>query len=70
MQTMAGVPGEDRVRIFHVIRDLFADTFGGWDKVTNQVVGGGMHAQRMATLDSFDLEPVKARARAVAGITV
>ena len=68
MKTMDGVSGEDRTRIFHVIRDLFADTFGGWDKVTNQLVGGGMHAQRMATLDTFDLEPVKARAREVAGI--
>ena len=69
MRTMEGVSGEDRTRIFHLIRDLFADTYGGWDKVTNQVVGGGMHHQRMATLDTFDLEPVKARARAVAGIT-
>jgi 4-hydroxybutyryl-CoA dehydratase/vinylacetyl-CoA-Delta-isomerase len=69
MKTMEGVSGEDRTRIFHIIRDLFADTYGGWDKVTNQVVGGGMHHQRMATLDSYDLEPVKARARAVAGIT-
>ena len=68
MRTMDGVRGEDRVRIFHVIRDLFADTFGGWDKVTSQVIGGGIHAQRMATLDSFDLEPVKARARLAAGI--
>jgi 4-hydroxybutyryl-CoA dehydratase/vinylacetyl-CoA-Delta-isomerase len=69
MRTMDGVSGEDRTRIFHIIRDLFADTYGGWDKVTNQVVGGGMHHQRMATLDSFDLEPVKARARDAAGIT-
>jgi 4-hydroxybutyryl-CoA dehydratase/vinylacetyl-CoA-Delta-isomerase len=69
MRTMEGVSGEDRTRIFHIIRDLFADTYGGWDKVTNQVVGGGMHHQRMATLDSFDLEPVKARARQAAGIT-
>jgi 4-hydroxybutyryl-CoA dehydratase/vinylacetyl-CoA-Delta-isomerase len=69
MRTMEGVSGEDRTRIFHIIRDLFADTYGGWDKVTNQVVGGGMHHQRMATLDSFDLDPVKARARAAAGIT-
>jgi 4-hydroxybutyryl-CoA dehydratase/vinylacetyl-CoA-Delta-isomerase len=68
MRTMEGVSGEDRTRIFHLIRDLFADTYGGWDKVTNQVVGGGMHHQRMATLDSFDLDPVKARARQVAGI--
>jgi 4-hydroxybutyryl-CoA dehydratase/vinylacetyl-CoA-Delta-isomerase len=69
MRTMEGVSGEDRTRIFHIIRDLFADTYGGWDKVTSQVVGGGMHHQRMATLDSFDLEPVKARARQAAGIT-
>ena len=68
MRTMEGVSGEDRTRIFHIIRDLFADTYGGWDKVTNQVVGGGMHHQRMATLDSYDLEPVKARARIAAGI--
>jgi 4-hydroxybutyryl-CoA dehydratase/vinylacetyl-CoA-Delta-isomerase len=68
MRTMEGVSGEDRTRIFHIIRDLFADTYGGWDKVTNQVVGGGMHHQRMATLDSYDLEPVKTRARAAAGI--
>lgn len=68
MRTMEGVSGEDRTRIFHIIRDLFADTYGGWDKVTNQVVGGGMHHQRMAALDSYDLAPVKARARAAAGI--
>jgi len=68
MRTMSEVEGEDRTRIFHVIRDLFADSFGGWDKVTNQVVDGGMHAQRMATLDAFDLEPARRRARAAAGI--
>lgn len=69
MRTMEGVNGEDRTRIFHIIRDLFADTYGGWDKVTNQVVGGGMHHQRMRTLETYDLEPVKARARQAAGIT-
>jgi 4-hydroxybutyryl-CoA dehydratase/vinylacetyl-CoA-Delta-isomerase len=68
MRTMEGVSGEDRTRIFHLIRDLFADTYGGWDKVTNQVIGGGMHAQRMAALDSFDLEAAKSRARQMAGI--
>jgi 4-hydroxybutyryl-CoA dehydratase / vinylacetyl-CoA-Delta-isomerase len=68
MRTMDGVSGEDRLRIFHVIRDLTADTYGGWDKVTNQVVGGGMHHQRMAALDAFDLATVTRRARAAAGI--
>jgi hypothetical protein len=65
---MSEVRGEDRTRVFHVSRDLFADSFGGWDKVTNQVVDGGMHAQRMATLDAFDLEPARRRAREAAGI--
>ncbi len=68
MRTMEGVSGEDRLRIFHIIRDLTADTYGGWDKVTNQVIGGGMHHQRMATLDAFDLETVRSRAREAAGI--
>ncbi len=68
LRTMEGVDGEDRMRIFHIIRDLTADTYGGWDKVTNQVVGGGMHFQQMATLDTFDMAPAKERARAAAGI--
>lgn len=68
MRTMEGVSGEDRLRIFHIIRDLTADTYGGWDKVTNQVIGGGMHHQRMATLDAFDLETVRSRAKEAAGI--
>jgi 4-hydroxybutyryl-CoA dehydratase/vinylacetyl-CoA-Delta-isomerase len=68
MRTMSEVRGEDRTRIFHVIRDLFADSFGGWGKVTKQVVDGGMHARRMATLDAFDLEPPRRRAREAAGI--
>ena len=68
LRTMEGVDGEDRMRIFHIIRDLTADTYGGWDKVTNQVVGGGMQFQQMATLDTFDMAPAKERARAAAGI--
>ena len=69
IRTMEGVSGEDRMRIFHIIRDLTADTYGGWDKVTNQVVGGGMHFQQMATLDTFDMAPARKRAYAAAGIT-
>ncbi len=68
IRTMEGVSGEDRMRIFHIIRDLTADTYGGWDKVTNQVVGGGMHFQQMATLDTFDMAPARKRAYAAAGI--
>ena len=44
VETLGGQGGGGRpdMRIFHIIRDLTADTYGGWDKVTNQVVGGGM----------------------------
>lgn len=38
------------------------------DSVSRRDGGGGMHRQRMLALDSFDLAPVKARARAAAGI--
>lgn len=68
LRTMPGVTGEDRMKIFHVIRDLTADHYGGWAKITNQMVGGGLHAQRMAALRTFPSEAAKARARRVARI--
>jgi 4-hydroxybutyryl-CoA dehydratase/vinylacetyl-CoA-Delta-isomerase len=68
LRTMEGVSGEDRMRIFHVIRDLTADHYGGWAKISNQMVGGGLHAQRMATLRTYPAAAAKARARRVAGI--
>jgi len=68
LRTMDGVTGEDRMKIFHVIRDLTADHYGGWAKVNDQMVSGGLHAQRMATLRTFPSEAAKARARRVAHI--
>lgn len=68
LRTMEGVTGENRMKIFHVIRDLTADHYGGWAKVTNQMVGGGLYAQRMATLRTFPSEAAKARARRMARI--
>jgi 4-hydroxybutyryl-CoA dehydratase / vinylacetyl-CoA-Delta-isomerase len=68
LRTMPGVTGEDRMKIFHVIRDLTADHYGGWAKISSQMVGGGLHAQRMATLRTFPADAAKARARRVARI--
>ncbi len=68
LRTMEGVTGEDRMKIFHVIRDLTADHYGGWAKVTNQMVGGGLYAQRMATLRTSPTDAAKARARRMARI--
>jgi 4-hydroxybutyryl-CoA dehydratase/vinylacetyl-CoA-Delta-isomerase len=68
LRTMDGVTGEDRMKIFHLVRDLSADQYGGWKKVTEQMIGGGLIAQRMNALDHYPLEEVKARARAAAHI--
>ena len=68
LRTMEGVTGEDRMKVFHVIRDLTADHYGGWAKITNQMVSGGLHAQRMAALRTYPSEAAKARVRRVAHI--
>src|SRR5208282_2167861 len=49
MGTMTGVDGEYRARLFHAIRDLTADAYGGWKAVTNVQAGGGLYAQRIVT---------------------
>lgn len=63
MKTMNGVDGEDRMRVFHMIRDLTADTYAGWLKVSNQHIAGGIFAARQAAHRNYDLEAVKARVR-------
>lgn len=68
LRTMDGVTGEHRMKIFHLIRDMSADQYGGWKKVTEQMIGGGLIAQRMNALDHYPLERVKVRARAAANI--
>jgi len=68
LRTMKGVTGEDRMKIFHLIRDLSADQYGGWKKVTEQMIGGGLIASRMNALDHYPLDQVKAKARAAAKI--
>ena len=67
LRTMDGVTGEDRMRVFHLIRDMTADQYGGWAKVNNQMVGGGLYAQRLASLRTHDMVSAKARARAATG---
>lgn len=59
---MAGggdVDGEYRTRLFHAIRDLTADAFGGWKQVTNVLAGGGLYAQRIVTRRHYDIEAAK-----------
>lgn len=66
VRTMDGVSGADRMRVFHLIRDLTADAYGGWLKVTSQSVGGGMDQQRAATHSHYDLARARQRVREAA----
>jgi 4-hydroxybutyryl-CoA dehydratase/vinylacetyl-CoA-Delta-isomerase len=68
MATMEGVDGEYRIRLFHAIRDLTADAYGGWLQVTNIQGGGGLYAQRIVTRKHYDIEHAKRMALESAGI--
>jgi 4-hydroxybutyryl-CoA dehydratase/vinylacetyl-CoA-Delta-isomerase len=68
MRTMDGVDGEYRTRLFHALRDLTADAYGGWRLVTNIQAGGGLYAQRIVTRKHYDLEKAKRMALAAAGM--
>jgi 4-hydroxybutyryl-CoA dehydratase / vinylacetyl-CoA-Delta-isomerase len=68
---MAGGPdatGEYRARLFHAIRDLTADAYGGWHQVTNLQSGGGLFAQRVVTRKHYDLDRARAMALRTAGL--
>jgi 4-hydroxybutyryl-CoA dehydratase / vinylacetyl-CoA-Delta-isomerase len=69
MQGAAGAPAEHRMRLFHAIRDLTADSFGGWHLVTNLQSGGGLFAQRIVARKHYDMERAKDLGRAAAGLT-
>ena len=68
MSTMDGVDGEYRTRLFHAIRDLTADAYGGWLQVTNIQAGGGLYAQRIVTRRHYDLDGAKQAALRAAGL--
>ncbi|UNK45625.1 4-hydroxyphenylacetate 3-hydroxylase N-terminal domain-containing protein [Arthrobacter sulfonylureivorans] len=58
----AGESGEYRMRLFHLIRNLTADGFGGWTNVTTIHAGGGIYAQRYVMRSRFDMEAAKRKA--------
>jgi 4-hydroxybutyryl-CoA dehydratase/vinylacetyl-CoA-Delta-isomerase len=69
MSTGATVRGEDRLRMFHLIRDLTADTYAGWSKLNNQMIGGGLFAQKLSALDTYPMDAAKDKANAAAHVT-
>lgn len=64
LSTGREVDGEWRARLFHTIRDLTADAYGGWKHVTNIQAGGGLYAQRIVTRRHYDLDRAREMARA------
>lgn len=69
MSTGHGVDGEYRSRLMYAIRDLTADSYGGWKAVTNLQAGGGLFAQRIVTRRHYDLDEAKRGALELAGIS-
>jgi 4-hydroxybutyryl-CoA dehydratase/vinylacetyl-CoA-Delta-isomerase len=59
---------EERLKLLHYVRDLTADTYGGWIAVTESLAGGGQYAQRLVTLRHYDLNEAKRLARRAVGI--
>lgn len=68
MSTGANADGDYRTRLFHAIRDMTADGYGGWKQVTNIQAGGGLYAQRIVTRKHYDLEAAMNAALQVAGL--
>lgn len=68
MATMNGVDGEFRTRLFHTIRDLTADAYGGWKLVTTLQAGGGLFAQRIVTRKHYDMDGAKQLAMRAMGV--
>jgi 4-hydroxybutyryl-CoA dehydratase/vinylacetyl-CoA-Delta-isomerase len=62
MGTMQSVDGNYRTRLFHAIRDMTADSLGGWYAVTNLQAGGGLYAQRVVSRMHYDMDRAKTMA--------
>lgn len=59
MGTKQSVDGIYRTKLFHAIRDMTADAYGGWSTVTNIQAGGGLYAQRIVSRAHYDLDNAK-----------
>jgi len=68
LSTGPDVDGEYRAKLFHAIRDLTADSYGGWHLVTNIQSGGGLYAQRIVTRRYYDMDRAKQLALGAAGL--
>lgn len=68
ISTGPDVDAEYRMRLFHAIRDMTADSYGGWHLVTSLQAGGGLYAQRLVTRKHYDFNRARALAAEAAGV--
>ncbi|CAB4725555.1 MAG: 4-hydroxyphenylacetate 3-hydroxylase [Actinobacteria bacterium] len=60
-----GVSADERLALFHAIRNMTADEWGGREAVSWLQSGGGLFAQRTVTRNHYDMAHAKATARAL-----
>jgi len=68
LHTREDVDVEDRMKLYNLLRDLTADTYGGWELVTTLQAGGGLTAQKIVSYRGYDLEGARNLAKLRAGI--
>ena len=68
LHTKDGVDVETRMRVYKLIRDLTADSYGGWQQVVALQAGGGLIAQRIMMHRGYDMDRARERALEKAGI--
>ena len=64
----AAVPAEERLRLMHLISDLTARDFGGYQAVLAAHAEGSLEAEKLQLLRSYDAGPATAYARRLAKI--
>jgi 4-hydroxybutyryl-CoA dehydratase/vinylacetyl-CoA-Delta-isomerase len=69
LHTKNSVDVETRMRVYNLIRDLTADSYGGWHLVVALQAGGGLSAQRIMMNRTYDMAGARAAALAAAGAT-
>jgi 4-hydroxybutyryl-CoA dehydratase/vinylacetyl-CoA-Delta-isomerase len=58
-----GVGADERLALFHAIRNMTADEWGGREAISWLQSGGGLFAQRTVTRNHYDMAHAKATAR-------
>jgi 4-hydroxybutyryl-CoA dehydratase/vinylacetyl-CoA-Delta-isomerase len=67
LYTKPSVDVETRMRVYNLIRDMTADSFGGWNLVVALQAGGGLTAQRFMMNRTYDMASARQAALRAAG---